>query len=35
MDKTNPLNARARADRITTSVLDDGVWNAFVELGLV
>lgn len=24
-----------RADRVTTSVLDDGVWNAFVELGLI
>ncbi len=24
-----------RADRVTTGVLDDGVWNAFVELGLV
>lgn len=26
---------QARADRVTTSVLDDGVWNAFVALGLV
>jgi len=26
---------QARAGRVTTSVLDDGVWNAFVELGLV
>ncbi|MFT3797533.1 Cof-type HAD-IIB family hydrolase [Microbacterium sp.] len=26
---------QARADRVTTGVLDDGVWNAFVELGLV
>lgn len=24
-----------RAGRVTTAVLDDGVWNAFVELGLV
>ena len=26
---------KAKADRVTTAVLDDGVWNAFVELGLV
>lgn len=26
---------QAKADRVTTAVLDDGVWNAFVELGLV
>lgn len=26
---------KARADRVTTGVLDDGVWNAFVALGLV
>jgi len=26
---------QARAGRVTTAVLDDGVWNAFVELGLV
>ncbi len=26
---------QSRADRVTTSVLDDGVWNAFVALGLV
>lgn len=26
---------KERADRVTTGVLDDGVWNAFVELGLV
>ena len=26
---------QARADRVTTGVLDDGVWNAFVELDLV
>jgi len=26
---------QARAGRVTTGVLDDGVWNAFVELGLV
>lgn len=26
---------QARADRVTTGVLDDGVWNAFVALGLV
>lgn len=26
---------QARADRVTTGVLDDGVWNAFVALGFV
>lgn len=26
---------QARADRVTTGVLDDGVWNAFVQLGLI
>lgn len=26
---------QARADHVTTDVLDDGVWNAFVALGLV
>ncbi len=26
---------QAKADRVTTGVLDDGVWNAFVALGLI
>ena len=26
---------KERAGNVTTDVLDDGVWNAFVELGLV
>lgn len=26
---------KERADRVTTDVLDDGVWNAFVALGLI
>jgi len=30
-----PDELQQRADRVTTGVLDDGVWNAFAELGLV
>lgn len=30
-----PPNAGTAADYVTTDVDDDGIWNAFVHLGLI